>query len=326
MGHPGAIVQTALTTFGRLDGLVNNAGLFYLADPREDDPKSIEDMVHVNLLGTMFCGQHAIRYMAAHGGGSIVNDTSGAQSGMRHRGTYGATKGATASLTYSWSLDLAEYGIRVNAISPIARTAMVEYGMARGESGTDIAPEHSNTMSRATTTTGVDADANDLFCGTMYGARTSLTVGVVASGIAVLIGLAVGLTAGYFRGIIDAVLSRVGDVMLAMPQSLDRDRDRRRLQRERDGLPRRPDPAGAAAGDRCNRDSLAYIARSVRSFTLLIREKEFVEASRSLGASDLRIIFRDHPPNPGRPDHRLNNAERSNDKTAPPLGREVPSG
>ena len=88
----------------------------------------------------MHCGQHAIRHMAAHGGGSIVNDTSGAQSGMRHRGTYGATKGATASLTYSWAMDLAASGIRVNAISPIARTGMVDYGRALGESGTDIPP------------------------------------------------------------------------------------------------------------------------------------------------------------------------------------------
>jgi NAD(P)-dependent dehydrogenase (short-subunit alcohol dehydrogenase family) len=138
----GAIVQTALTTFGRLDGLVNNAGLFYLADPREEDPVSIEEMVRVNLLGTIFCGQHAIQHMAQHGGGAIVNDTSGAQSGMSQRGTYGATKGATASLTYSWAMDLASSGIRVNAISPIARTAMVDYGIARGESGTDIPPAH----------------------------------------------------------------------------------------------------------------------------------------------------------------------------------------
>ena len=138
----GAIVQTALTTFGRLDGLVNNAGLFYLADPRQEDPQWIEEMVRVNLLGTMFCGQHAIRHMAVHGGGAIVNDTSGAQSGMSQRGAYGATKGATASLTYSWAMDLASSGIRVNAISPIARTAMVDYGVARGESGTNIPPEH----------------------------------------------------------------------------------------------------------------------------------------------------------------------------------------
>ncbi len=138
----GAIVQTALAAFGRLDGLVNNAGVFYLADPSDEDPALVEDMVRVNLLGTMHCGQHAIRHMTAHGGGSIVNDTSGAQSGMRHRGTYGATKGATASLTYSWAMDLAPSGIRVNAISPIARTAMVDYGKALGESGTDIPPEH----------------------------------------------------------------------------------------------------------------------------------------------------------------------------------------
>ena len=80
--------------------------------------------------------------MVAHGGGVIVNDTSGAQSGMSRRGTYGATKGATASLTYSWALDLSRHGIRVNAVSPIARTAMVDYGIRLGERGTDVPPSH----------------------------------------------------------------------------------------------------------------------------------------------------------------------------------------
>ena len=61
---------------------------------------------------------------------------------MRRRGVYGATKGATASLTYSWALDLEPYGIRVNAISPIARTAMVDYGVRLGEAGTDVPPEN----------------------------------------------------------------------------------------------------------------------------------------------------------------------------------------
>ena len=54
----------------------------------------------------------------------------------------------------------------------------------------------------------------------MYGARTSLFVGVVASGIAVSIGLVVGLTAGFFGGWVDTALSRVGDVMLALPSLL----------------------------------------------------------------------------------------------------------
>ena len=67
---------------------------------------------------------------------------------------------------------------------------------------------------------GSDGEARDLLVRTMYGARTSLIVGVVASGIAVLIALVVGLVAGYFRGFVDTSLSRIGDVMLAMPQLL----------------------------------------------------------------------------------------------------------
>jgi len=137
-----AIVAAAVRAFGRLDGLVNNAGVFYVASPQDDDPSRATDMVATNLLGALYCGLRAIRHMVAHDGGVIVNDTSGAQSGMSRRGTYGATKGATASLTYSWAMDLRPHRVRVNAVSPIARTAMVDYGMALGERGTDIPPEH----------------------------------------------------------------------------------------------------------------------------------------------------------------------------------------
>ena len=145
---------------------------------------------------------------------------------------------------------------------------------------------------------GADGEARDLFVRTMYGARTSLFVGVVASVIAVLIGLIVGMAAGYFRGFLDTALSRVGDVMLAMPQLLI--------------------SIGIVAACNSNKNgclagiiqpglqlviiiivifSWPYIARIVRGFTLSIREKEFVEASRSLGASDLRIIFSEILPN-----------------------------
>jgi NAD(P)-dependent dehydrogenase (short-subunit alcohol dehydrogenase family) len=137
------IIHAAVTAFGRLDGLVNNAGVFYVAAPEDDDPSQAASMVQTNLLGTVYCGLHAIRQMVHQGwGGVIVNDTSGAQSGMSRRGVYGATKGATASLTYSWASDLRRHAIRVNAISPIARTAMVDYGVALGEAGTEWPPSH----------------------------------------------------------------------------------------------------------------------------------------------------------------------------------------
>jgi NAD(P)-dependent dehydrogenase (short-subunit alcohol dehydrogenase family) len=76
--------------------------------------------VEVNLLGTIYCGAAALGAMEDQGSGSIVNVSSRAQTGIERSATYAATKGAVASLTYSWALD-APPGIRVNAIAPQAR-------------------------------------------------------------------------------------------------------------------------------------------------------------------------------------------------------------
>ena len=120
------LVGTCLKEYGRIDGLVNNAGVLALTPPWDATEDSIRQVVEVNLLGALFVGTHAIRAMADQRSGSIVNVTSSAQLGLPTMGIYGATKGALASLTYSWSVDLAQCNVRVNAYSPVARTALAE--------------------------------------------------------------------------------------------------------------------------------------------------------------------------------------------------------
>ncbi|GHH57201.1 MULTISPECIES: SDR family NAD(P)-dependent oxidoreductase [Lentzea] len=119
------IVDLCLDEFGRVDGLVNNAGLNYETAPWEDDPETIKHVVEVNVLGVIYTGIAAMRAMRATGGGSIINISSGASFGQRKLATYSATKGAVASLSYSWALDLEAEGIRVNAVCPVAHTRMV---------------------------------------------------------------------------------------------------------------------------------------------------------------------------------------------------------
>jgi len=145
---------------------------------------------------------------------------------------------------------------------------------------------------------GADGAGRDLFVRVMYGARTSLLVGVVASLIAVFVGLVVGLAAGFFGRWVDTALSRTGDVMLALPQLLISIGIVAACNSAKNGCLH----GTIQQGLRVVIAVIAfftwpYIARIVRGFTLSIREKEFVEASRSLGASNIRIIFREILPN-----------------------------
>ena len=145
---------------------------------------------------------------------------------------------------------------------------------------------------------GADSAGRDLFVRTMYGARTSLIVGVAASGLAVAIGLIVGLFAGYFGGWIDTALSRAADVMLAVPQLLIAIGIVAACSTTKQGcLGGLIQPGLGIVIAVITFFSWSYIARIVRGFTLSLREKEFVEAARSLGASNLRIIGREILPN-----------------------------
>jgi 3-oxoacyl-[acyl-carrier protein] reductase len=82
-------------------------------------------VIRIHAGGTFWCGQEGALRMRAQGtGGSIVNTVSAAQMGNFGQTNYSAAKGAIASMTYTWANELARYGIRVNAISPMATTRM----------------------------------------------------------------------------------------------------------------------------------------------------------------------------------------------------------
>ncbi|HEY2701811.1 MAG TPA: SDR family NAD(P)-dependent oxidoreductase [Pseudonocardiaceae bacterium] len=120
------LIGTCVAEFGKIDGLVNNAGLNYEASPLEDSYAQLRELFDVNVFGLFSCGLAAIEAMRDAGiAGSIVNIASGALLGQRRLGAYAASKGAVASLTYSWALDLDALGIRVNAVCPVAHTRMV---------------------------------------------------------------------------------------------------------------------------------------------------------------------------------------------------------
>ena len=120
------LIRRSIDEFGAVDGLVNNAGIQVMGKPGAISEPTFRRAVEVNLFGTAFCGILAIRRMLAQGHGSIVNTVSGAMTGLPFMSPYGASKGGVAALTDCWASDLAGSGIRVNAVSPVARTSMVD--------------------------------------------------------------------------------------------------------------------------------------------------------------------------------------------------------
>ena len=143
---------------------------------------------------------------------------------------------------------------------------------------------------------GVDQLGQDVMSRVIYGTRVALEVGILGTAVATLIGVVIGTLAGFYRGFLDTLLSRLIDVVLSIPILLL-------------GL-----GIGAACAVRgCVGGTIqpglglviflialanwTYIARIVRGLVLSLRESEFVQASRALGASDTRIMFREIFPN-----------------------------
>jgi len=141
---------------------------------------------------------------------------------------------------------------------------------------------------------GTDDQGRDILVRIAYGARVSLFVGVVATGITVGIGLVVGLAAGFFGGFVDSVLARLMDWLLAVPFLLFAISLVSVVLVHPIGPVR---PGLAIVIIVLGVLTWASVGRLVRGQVLSIREKEYIEAARALGAGPWRIMFIDILPN-----------------------------
>lgn len=111
--------DAAATELGRMDFLVNNAGIRHMA-PFEEHPVDVwRRTIDVNLTGSFVCSQAVVRHMLPAGGGAIVNLASIAgRLALRNRAAYNASKAGIMALTRSIAVELGSRGIRCNAVAP----------------------------------------------------------------------------------------------------------------------------------------------------------------------------------------------------------------
>ena len=130
-----ALVAMAVSRFGRLDVLVNSAGISKPCASLEVTPEDWRNMIGVQLDGVFYCSQSAARQMVSQGrGGCIVNISSiNAEAAFPRRAAYCAAKAGVQMLTKTLAIEWARYGIRVNAVGPShTETEMTLENVRRG--------------------------------------------------------------------------------------------------------------------------------------------------------------------------------------------------
>ncbi len=135
-----AIVQAAVDAYGRVDVLVNNAGILRDKAFHNMDHTMFDPVIDVHLKGAFYVSQPAFRIMREQGYGRIVNTSSASGLfGNFGQANYGAAKAGLAGLTRVLALEGAGRGIKVNAIAPIAATRMT--GDMLGDLGAKVGPD-----------------------------------------------------------------------------------------------------------------------------------------------------------------------------------------